>query len=77
MKGLGNCAVCYENKKAFNNIKIKMEGIMRKKAKFNWDDVIKVIVVLKDGRRITLGEKEINSIISALTLAAVHGFGRH
>ncbi len=50
---------------------------MRKKAKFNWDDVIKVIVVLKDGRRITLGGKEINSIISALTLAAVHGFGRH
>lgn len=46
-----------------------------KKAKFNWDDVVKLIVVLKDGRRITLGKEVVNSIVSALTLAAIHGFG--
>lgn len=47
---------------------------MKKKAKFYWNDVVKLIVVLKNGRRITLGEKEIKSIVSALTIAAVHGF---
>ncbi len=47
---------------------------MIKKAKFNWDDAEKLIVILKDGRRITLGEKEVKRIISALVLAAVHGF---
>lgn len=47
---------------------------MAKKAEFNWDDVVELIVVLKNGRRITLGEKEIEKIVSALVLAAVHGF---
>ena len=47
---------------------------MAKKAKFNWDDVVELIVVLKDGERIILGEKEVKKIVSALLLAAVHGF---
>lgn len=49
---------------------------MTKKVKFNWDDVVKLIVVLNDGRRISLGEKEVKKIVSCLVLAAVHGFGR-
>lgn len=47
---------------------------MKKNDKFYWNDVVKLIVILKDGRRITLGEKEIKSIVSALTLSAIHGF---
>lgn len=47
---------------------------MAKKVKFNWHDVAGLIVVLKDGRRINLGEKEVKKIISCLVLAAVHGF---
>lgn len=49
---------------------------MIKKAKFNWDDVVELIVVLKNGRRITLGEKEVKKIVSCLELATVHGSGR-
>lgn len=30
-----------------------------KKARFYWNDVVKLIVVSKDGYRITLGEKEV------------------
>ena len=47
---------------------------MVKKARFNWNDVAELMVVLKDGRRIKLGEKEVKKIVSALMLAAVHGF---
>ena len=47
---------------------------MTKKARFNWDDVVELIVVLKDGHRITLKEKEVKKIVSALVLAAVHRF---
>jgi hypothetical protein len=49
---------------------------MAKKTKFNWDDVVELIVILKDGRRIKLGEKEVKKIVSCLMIAAVHGFGR-
>ena len=47
---------------------------MAKKTKFNWNEAVELIVVLKDGRRINLGEKEVKKIVSALVLAAVHGF---
>ncbi len=47
---------------------------MAKKAKFNWADAVKLIVILKDGRRIALGEKEVKEIVSAIFLAAVHRF---
>lgn len=47
---------------------------MRKKARFNWNEVIELTLVLKDGRRISLGKKEVKKIISALVLSAVHGF---
>ncbi len=47
---------------------------MTKKARFNWGDVVELVVVLKDGRRIKLGEKEVKEIVSCLVLAAVHRF---
>lgn len=46
----------------------------KKKPKFNWDEVVELIVVLKDGRRIPLGGEEVKKIVSALVLVAVHGF---
>lgn len=47
---------------------------MEKKARFNWKDAVELIVVLRNGRRIKLGEKEVKEIMSVLTLAAVHRF---
>lgn len=48
---------------------------MRKRQEFNWNDAAKLAVILKDGRKIMLGEEDIKAIVSALTLAAVHGWG--
>ena len=33
--------------------------MIKKKPKFNWEDVVGLIVILKNGRRITLAEKEV------------------
>jgi len=40
---------------------------------WNWDDVERVIVVLKDGRQIELSEEGVGEIRGALVLRAVHG----
>lgn len=40
---------------------------------WNWDDVERIIVVLKDGKQIELSEEAVGEIRGALVLKAVHG----
>ncbi|MCW3137440.1 MAG: hypothetical protein N2V76_03275 [Methanophagales archaeon] len=40
---------------------------------WNWDDVKRIIVVLKDGRQIELSEEAIKELRGALVLKAIHG----
>jgi len=40
---------------------------------WNWDDVERIIVVLKDGKQIELSEEAVEEIRSALVLRAIHG----
>ena len=40
---------------------------------WNWDDVGRIIVVLKDGKRVELSEEGVEGIRGALVLKAVHG----
>ena len=40
---------------------------------WNWDDVERIIVVLKDGKRVELSEEGVEEIRGALVLKAVHG----
>lgn len=40
---------------------------------WNWDDVKRIIVVLKDGKQIELSEEAVREIRGALFLKAVHG----
>jgi len=39
---------------------------------WNWDDVERIIVVLKDGKQIELSEEGVEEIRGALVLKAVH-----
>ncbi len=52
----------------------KRKEQMKKKASFDWNDVVRLIVVLKDGRRITMGEKSVKDIVRALYIAAIHRY---
>lgn len=54
--------------------KARGKKIMKKKAKFDWNDVVKLVVVLKNGRRVTLEEKAVKGIVRALYIAAIHRF---
>lgn len=40
---------------------------------WNWDDVERIIVVLKDGRQVELSEEGAEGIRGALVLKAIHG----
>lgn len=44
------------------------------KPKFNWKEVKGIIVILKNGRKVKLIKREVGEIVSAIILAAVHGF---
>ncbi len=40
---------------------------------WNWDDVERIVVVLKDGKQIELSEEAVKEIRGALVLKAIHG----
>lgn len=52
----------------------KRKEQMKKKASFDWNDVVKLIAVLKDGHRITMGKKSVKGIVRALYIAAIHRY---